>query len=68
MANTSAVNHEPFTYRELHENGLPPINLRREQWEGNYKEAAIFLEVRKLLSWSLLEATSTKKFGLKRQI
>ena len=48
MANTSAVNHEPFTYRELHENGLPPLNLRREQWEGNYKEAAIFLEVRDL--------------------
>jgi hypothetical protein len=24
---------------------LPPTHLRREQWEGNYKEAAIFLEV-----------------------
>jgi hypothetical protein len=45
MANTSSSVHEPFTYRELHENGLPPTHLRREQWEGNYKEAAIFLEV-----------------------
>jgi len=45
MANTSAVVHEPFTYRELHENGETPLNLRKEQWQGNYKEAAIFLEV-----------------------
>jgi hypothetical protein len=46
MANTSAVQHEPFTYRELHDNGTTPLNVRREQWQGNYKEAAIFLEVR----------------------
>ena len=45
MANTSAVVHEPFTFRELHENGEIPLSVRKEQWQGNYKEAAIFLEV-----------------------
>jgi hypothetical protein len=45
MANTSATIHEPFTYRELHDNGETPVTLRKEQWQGNYKEAAIFLEV-----------------------
>jgi hypothetical protein len=45
VGNTSRVDHEPYSFRELYENGLPPLNERRDQWEGNYKEAAIFLEV-----------------------
>jgi len=45
MGNTSRIDHEPFTFRELYENGVTPMNERRDQWEGNYKEASIFLEV-----------------------
>ena len=36
--------NEAGTERELHENGQTPIYLRQQQWENNYKEAAIFLE------------------------
>jgi len=58
MSNTASVVHEPFTYRELHENGQTPVNVRREQWQGNYKEAAIFLEVNS--HWETLSKFSSK--------
>ena len=44
VGNIMRPENEAGTERELHENGQTPIYLRQQQWESNYKEAAIFLE------------------------
>ena len=44
VGNIMRPENEAGVERELHENGQTPIYLRQQQWENNYKEAAIFLE------------------------
>ena len=44
VGNIMRPENEAGIERELHENGQTPLYLRQQQWENNYKEAAIFLE------------------------
>ena len=44
VGNIMRPENEAGIERELTENGQTPIYLRQQQWENNYKEAAIFLE------------------------
>ena len=44
VGNIMRPENERGVERELTENGQTPIYLRQQQWENNYKEAAIFLE------------------------